>query len=159
MNVNVGFNSSSGGYYNVTTGLDNNGDLMFNDRPAGVSRNSAQVPVWNVGLRMWLSYSFTFGKSATSAPPGIMITSDRGGALTVAQAPTSAAGRYRISISVNANNITNRNNYGGYIGNLSNLAGFGQTDVVRRAAADQPRDVVRVLTADLGRDIAPGSSL
>jgi Carboxypeptidase regulatory-like domain/TonB dependent receptor len=126
MNVNVGFNTSSGGYYNITTGFDNNGDLMFNDRPAGVSRNSAQIPVWNVGLRAGLNYTFTFGKTASSAPPGIMITSEGGGRLSVAQAPTSTAGRYRVSINVNANNLTNRNNYGGYVGNLSNLQGFGK---------------------------------
>ncbi len=33
---------NSGGYYNWTTGRDNNGDAFFNDRPVGVSRNSLQ---------------------------------------------------------------------------------------------------------------------
>jgi len=123
--MNLSFNSSSGAPYNVTTGFDDNKDLMFNDRPAGYSRNSARVPVWYAGLRAGFSYSFTFGHSASSAPQGIMITSERGGALTVAQAPTSTAGRYRVSISVSANNLTNRNNYGGYVGNKSNVQYFG----------------------------------
>ncbi|MFN7984120.1 MAG: TonB-dependent receptor [Vicinamibacterales bacterium] len=34
---------SSGQPLNVTTGLDNNGDTIFNDRPAGVSRNSERT--------------------------------------------------------------------------------------------------------------------
>ena len=125
-NINVSLNTSSGGYYNVTTGFDNNGDLMFNDRPAGVSRNSAQVPVWNVGLRAGFSYSFTFGKGVSNLPPGIMINGGDRGQLTVTTMAPSAAGRYRVSLNVNANNITNRNNYGGYLGNMANLLGFGQ---------------------------------
>ena len=34
---------NSGGYYNLTTGRDDNGDAIFNDRPDGVSRNSLQA--------------------------------------------------------------------------------------------------------------------
>jgi hypothetical protein len=34
---------NSGGYYNWTTGRDNNRDAIFNDRPAGVLRNSLQA--------------------------------------------------------------------------------------------------------------------
>src|SRR6185436_19090163 len=52
--------------YNITTGHDDNGDTVSNDRPAGVTRNSgrgrAQV---DIGLR--LSWSLGFGGPA--APP------------------------------------------------------------------------------------------
>jgi hypothetical protein len=34
---------NSGGYYNLTTGRDENGDAIFNDRPFGVARNSLQA--------------------------------------------------------------------------------------------------------------------
>ncbi len=34
---------NSGGYYDWTTGRDENGDAFFNDRPAGVTRNSLQA--------------------------------------------------------------------------------------------------------------------
>lgn len=34
---------NSGGYYNWTTGRDDNGDAYFNDRPLGVARNSLQA--------------------------------------------------------------------------------------------------------------------
>jgi len=38
--LNPFLTASSGAPFNITTGLDNNGDGQINDRPAGVSRNS-----------------------------------------------------------------------------------------------------------------------
>ena len=42
--VRAGFNMqvSSALPYNITTGVDDNGDTVFNDRPLGVERNSAR---------------------------------------------------------------------------------------------------------------------
>ena len=40
--ISVNGRWNSGGYYNWTTGRDNNGDAFFNDRPVGVTRNSLQ---------------------------------------------------------------------------------------------------------------------
>ena len=84
---------------------------------------------------MGFGYTFTFGKGVSNAPQGIMINGERG-TFTVSTVAPSAAGRYRMSINVNANNITNRNNYGGYQGNLSNLAGFG-----RPTSSGEPRRI------------------
>jgi hypothetical protein len=51
----------SGSPYNITTGRDDNGDTVFNDRPEGVSRNSARGDgSFDMGAR--LSYSFGFGR-------------------------------------------------------------------------------------------------
>jgi hypothetical protein len=124
-NVNMGLsmNTYEGSAYNITTGHDDNGDLFFNDRPIGVSRNSARVPDWYRGLSARFGYNFTFGKGASSAPPGIMITGGGPGGVTVASAPP-AANRYRMSISVNASNLTNRSNYSGYSGVMGS-PGFG----------------------------------
>ena len=36
LGVSVGINSSSAPPYTIRTGLDDNGDLIYNDRPAGV---------------------------------------------------------------------------------------------------------------------------
>lgn len=36
--------ASSGTPFNITTGLDNNGDTEINDRPAGISRNASLLP-------------------------------------------------------------------------------------------------------------------
>jgi hypothetical protein len=57
----------SGSRYNVTTGRDDNGDTVFNDRPAGVGRNSAiGTGMWDVAARV--SYAFGFGQR--QAGPG-----------------------------------------------------------------------------------------
>jgi hypothetical protein len=51
VSVGVSMSASAGSAYNITTGFDDNGDLFFNDRPAGVSRNSARVP--NCWWKTW----------------------------------------------------------------------------------------------------------
>jgi len=59
---------STGTPYSVTTGFDTNGDLIFNDRPAGVGRNTERTPTqysWranftyavNIGDRRRLSWT------------------------------------------------------------------------------------------------------
>src|ERR1051326_6032131 len=42
LNANINFNASSASPYTILSGFDTNGDLIFNDRPAGVGRNSAR---------------------------------------------------------------------------------------------------------------------
>jgi len=65
--LGTSFRAQSALPYNITTGRDDNGDTISNDRPAGVTRNtgrgSAQI---DLGVR--LSWSVGFGGSA--APPG-----------------------------------------------------------------------------------------
>ena len=46
--------------YNVTTGFDDNGDAVFNDRPAGVSRNSERSAA-QVTADLRLTKSFDLG--------------------------------------------------------------------------------------------------
>jgi hypothetical protein len=51
---------STGTPYSVTTGVDNNGDLLFNDRPAGVGRNTERIPTqytWRTSLTYSLRFS------------------------------------------------------------------------------------------------------
>ena len=53
--------------YNVTTGRDDNGDTVFNDRPSGVRRNSATAAgMWEVSSRV--SYAFGFGQRPANGP-------------------------------------------------------------------------------------------
>jgi hypothetical protein len=52
---------STGAPYSVTTGVDNNGDLLFNDRPAGLPRNTERLPTqytWRAGF----TYSLRFAE-------------------------------------------------------------------------------------------------
>ena len=51
VNVNTNVNWSSSRPYNITTGLDNNGDTVLNDRPEGLKRNSGKGPgLFNMNL-------------------------------------------------------------------------------------------------------------
>ena len=60
---------SSARPYNITTGRDNNGDTVFNDRPLGENRNSARgAATWNVNMR--LSWLFGFGKASETSRSG-----------------------------------------------------------------------------------------
>src|SRR6185369_1186991 len=75
LNANV----SSGSPYTLMTGFDDNGDLIFNDRPAGVSRNTERTK-GQVSLNGYVNYSFTFGRANPATPPqtGISVTSING---------------------------------------------------------------------------------
>jgi len=60
LRLGVSTTGRSGTPYTVTTGRDDNGDTVFNDRPAGVGRNTATTPgMWDMAAR--LSYAFGFG--------------------------------------------------------------------------------------------------
>ena len=106
--------ASSGSPYTIRTGRDDNGDLIFNDRPAGVGRNTVRA------AGQWNTYgSFTYviglGKRTVPTGPGIMITSS-GGGLSVGTMASQSAPRYRLSFTLNVQNLTNHANYMGYSG-------------------------------------------
>jgi hypothetical protein len=53
LKVGLGTSASSSPNYNITTGGDDNGDFAVNDRPPGVTRNSARAePLWTVDARL-----------------------------------------------------------------------------------------------------------
>jgi hypothetical protein len=125
-NSNISFNVSSAAPYTMRSGVDSNGDLVFNDRPDGVGRNTLR------GSAQWttngfFSYGWQFGKPV-QMPGGIRLGAE-GGALTATQGAASSAGRYRLSLNVQVQNLTNHSNLGGYVGTISSLA-FGRPTVV-----------------------------
>jgi hypothetical protein len=108
----------SGLPYTMTTGIDANGDGVFNDRPAGVGRNSLRTPAtWDVGGR--LSYAIGFGR-ATSAGGGsgqvIVVREGGGSAMPVGFDGGAEGARVRLEFYVSAQNLTNRANYTGFSG-------------------------------------------
>ena len=112
-------NASSGSPYTLQTGSDDNRDLIFNDRPAGVGRNT-QRTTSQLSLNGSFNYSFTFGRTNSNAPPQTGIVLLGGGAgPTVQSIAVPQQGRFRVGISVQATNITNRANYVGYSGVMS----------------------------------------
>ena len=77
----------------MTTGLDNNGDLIFNDRPAGLGRNAVAHGVANHG-RIERVVLIPLGPSRAG----------------------DEEGRYKLGFTVQIGNLTNRYNYSGYSG-------------------------------------------
>ena len=91
------WNIQSGNVYTIRTGLDDNADLIFNDRPVGVERNSLRGAPQG-GLGGQFSYSIPIRKRIATLPPGISISSSNGN-LTVNPFVRDQA-RYRITFSV-----------------------------------------------------------
>ena len=122
--LNVNLNTSQRHALHDRTGRDDNGDLVFNDRPAGVGRNT-RADARAVDSTRSSSTSSRSG-SARLGPggiTGITVRQRRASVQTGGPAPP----RYRIRIRA-AQNLTNHVNYTGYSGNA---------DVaVLRAAAD-----------------------
>jgi len=108
LGVQFNVNGNLGTSYGVQTGLDDNRDLIFNDRPAGVPRNTLLTdPTWM--LNMFAVDSFTFGPSI-QLPPGIQFGPGAGGGLTVTTVTRPEQGRYRMAVNISVQNLTNRTN-------------------------------------------------
>ena len=116
----------SGLPYNITTGRDDNGDTVSNDRPAGVTRNTARgTATVDIGAR--LSWSIGFG-GAAPPPAGPQVRIVRGGDAD----PLSSMGggdmnqkRYGLELYVQGYNLLNHLNALNYSGVLTSPF-FGQ---------------------------------
>ena len=117
----INFNTSSGNPYTIRTGFDENGDLIYNDRPDGIGRNTVRgEQQWN--LNMAAAYTITFGRQ-TTLPPGIGVIGGGGGPQVVTV--NNSGARYRLQFVVQVQNVTNNANYVGYSGVLTSPF-FGQ---------------------------------
>ena len=125
--------------YNITTGNDDNGDTVFSDRPAGVSRNSARGALqFTTDLR--LTKSINLGGLLGGGPEGVPMgsasaaTGDGGAAMQRGPGGGPGGGggdgpqmmimegsnsRYRLDLYVSAQNLFNRTNLNNFVGNLS----------------------------------------
>ncbi len=132
--VRVGLSATArgGAPYNVTSGRDDNGDTVFNDRPAGVTRNSAVGDgMWDVAARV--SYAFGFGErqAATGGAGGPTIVIQRigGGAGDMLGGPLGGGGaenkRIRFELFASASNLFNHVNPIGFSGVITSPF-FGQ---------------------------------
>jgi hypothetical protein len=126
----LNFTRSSGVPYNWTTGVDNNDDGVFNDRPFGVTRNSLRgEPTW--GLNFNINRRFALGGLRTPATPANAL----GGALFQRGGGGGQGGfggnrgggnnnnqnnsRFNVEIFANASNVLNHVTRTGYTGNES----------------------------------------
>lgn len=110
----LGFSGTSAPPINIRTGTDDNGDLVFNDRPAGVGRNSERAwSTWNSSSTF--GYSFTLGKKTVTSGGGVQIMGSPAG-LTVNPTASTTQPRYRLNIGVTIQNLLNQVTYSGFSG-------------------------------------------
>jgi Carboxypeptidase regulatory-like domain len=114
--VSFNLTGASGAPFTIRTGFDDNGDLVFNDRPEGVGRNSERgADQWSINGM--IGYVFAFGKSG-GAPPGIAVIG--AGTAPVVQS-VDMGPRYRLQFFVQSQNVTNHPNYIAYSGTMNSL--------------------------------------
>jgi hypothetical protein len=123
--------ASSAVPYNLTTGFDDNGDTIVNDRPRGVGRNSARgAGMWDASTRF--AWGFSFGRKPEAAGGGapqvrvIRGDSDAGGLLgSIGSLPNMNDKRFRTEFFVQATNLFNTVNPIGFSG-VQTSPFFGQ---------------------------------
>jgi hypothetical protein len=114
LGVGLGFNITSGTPYTIRTGLDDNGDLIYNDRPDAVGRNTLRA-AGRFNMNLNVNYNWQFGPPA-GGPPGIGVMVNGGNAeVRTFDAPS----RFRIGVFLFAQNVTNHANYTGYSGTMT----------------------------------------
>ena len=145
---NLNMRYESGTPYNITTGFDDNGDSVINDRPAGVGRNSARGDgQLNVDLRLSWQKSIGQARGGDQGPGG------PGGGPVIVRAPGGGPGgggggrgpggggggmggggfggpgggngRVNFEVFAQISNLTNTVNYRSYSGVLTSSF-FGQ---------------------------------
>jgi hypothetical protein len=141
LTTSVNVQLSSGTPYTLQTGFDDNGDLIFNDRPSGVERNTERAR-GQVMVGANVQYTFSFGRAAAGAPgPTGVIVSTQGGVVQAQTISVPQQGRYRVTVFAQATNLTNRANYVGYSGTMTSPF-FGR-----------PRDVLNPRRVELGMSL------
>ena len=132
--------------YNITTGFDDNGDTISNDRPNGLSRNAARgSSFWDLGAR--LSWGWGFGKprdAALQGGPQVKVVRERGeggggsGAAPVGgpvmnfmAGPAEANKRFRTEFYIQAYNLLNH-------ANLMNFSGVQTSPFFGHATSALP---------------------
>ena len=123
--------------YNITTGRDDNGDTVSNDRPAGVTRNTGRGRS-QIDLGTRLSWSVAFGSRSTGAmqtPQVRIIRGDGGDPLGAMGGLDNPAKRYGLEFFAQAYNLLNHMNATNFSGVVASPF-FGQP-----TAAAPPRRV------------------
>jgi hypothetical protein len=127
MSFSLNARGQSGSPYNITTGRDDNRDGLFNDRPAGVARNSARTTAqWDIGGR--LSYAVGFGTRGQSGGGGggtVVMVGGAGGGMAPGFGGGAADKRFRVEFYLSGQNLLNHANYVGFSGVLTSPF-FGQ---------------------------------
>ena len=102
--LSLDVNASSSAPYSIRTGRDENGDLVFNDRPVGVARNTERgAAQWTINT--FFAYMIPLGRQGASGPP--ITTVIAGGGVPTVQSFQQPP-RYIIQFFVQAQNLCDR---------------------------------------------------
>ncbi len=100
--------------YTITTGFDDNGDTIFNDRPNGALRNGERG-AWRRQLDLGLSYTFSFYKFEKTRKGKTKIIYS-GSEIARDNETIDRNKRFQTKFYVSAFNIFNSSNYINYVG-------------------------------------------
>jgi hypothetical protein len=111
LSVSSLISAQSGTPFDITTGRDDNGDSLLNDRPSGVTRNAGLAPSrFNVDLR--IGWAKNFGAPRAPRPGGgmrvVRVGDGEGGAPDLSDPGDPK--RYRLNLYLQAFNAFNRTN-------------------------------------------------
>ena len=130
--------------YNITTGRDDNHDLVINDRPLdatgkAIGRNSARGSARWGDLGMRLARGFSFGLSqingAARSGDGAAASQAQGGGRGGGGGGggfQQGAGRFNLELFAQADNVLNRVNFTNYAGTMTSRL-FGQPTAASQA--------------------------
>ncbi len=128
------FQATSALPYNITTGFDNNGDTVINDRPFGVGRNSARgASRWEIGSRLNWGKDFGREQQQTGGPQVRMVRIGGGDGAAPPSIGMGATKKYRLEFYAQAFNLLNHANLGAFSG-VQTSPFFGQA-----TSAQSPR--------------------
>jgi hypothetical protein len=128
------FQATSALPYNITTGFDNNGDTVINDRPFGFGRNSARgASRWEIGSRLSWGKSFGPEQQQAGGPQIRMIRVGGGDGAAPPSMPGASNKKYRFELYAQAFNLLNHANLGTFSG-VQTSPFFGQA-----TSAQSPR--------------------
>jgi len=132
--ISTVFQATSALPYNITTGFDNNGDTVINDRPLGVGRNSARGAArWEIGSRLSWGKDFGPEQQPTGGPQVRMVRIGGGDGAAPPSISTGATKKYRLEFYAQAFNLLNHANLGAFSG-VQTSPFFGQA-----TSAQSPR--------------------
>ena len=130
------FQATSALPYNITTGFDNNGDTVINDRPLGFSRNNARgASRWEIGSRLSWGKDFGPEQQPTGGPQVRMIRIGGGDGAAPPSIGMGATKKYRLEFYAQAFNLLNHANLGAFSG-VQPSPFFGQA-----TSAQSPRRI------------------
>jgi hypothetical protein len=113
------FDASSGDPYNVVTGMDNNGDGVFNDRPSLTAQQGTGVYQTPFGLLSTTGLNGTLGRNAGTMPALVHLDSNLSRTFELHTHGISADRHQSVTLNARSANLLNHTN----VTSVGNVAG------------------------------------